>query len=124
MLTAQTKLRTAWIMLTLISLTLLIEASFPSTVPENNIPYIDKVLHFLVYGFLAWLNTYVLIKSKFSKNRNPYIISIVFILFIGIATETIQSITPTRDASITDIIADLIGAGFFLFIFKQQFKLN
>ncbi len=122
--TDQTKQRTAWTLLILISLALLIEASFPSTVPDSNIPYLDKALHFLVYGLLAWLNAYVVIKSEFSKNYNPYIISIVYILLIGIATETIQSITPERDAGIADILADLLGAGFFLYIFKQQFKLN
>jgi VanZ family protein len=120
----QTKLRAAWTLLIVMSIALLVEASFPSTVPEHNISHFDKALHFLAYGTLAWLTIYVLIKSKIADIKYPYIISVVYILLLGIATESIQSFTPGRDASIDDIIADLIGAVFFLLIFKQQFKAN
>ncbi len=115
----QIKLPAAWAILISMSIALLIEASFPSTVPQNDIPHLDKLLHFIAYGTLAWLTAYTLTNNKLARGNAIYLISLTYILILGISTEAIQSITPGRDADIADIMANLLGAVFFLFLFKQ-----
>ena len=114
MITEQIKMHVARALLIIMSLGVLIEAGFPSTIPENSIPYLDKILHFLVYGTIAYLSAYLQLQNGRKLTFNNIVVSVMFIVVLGIVVEFIQSYTPGRDASITDIIADITGACFFL----------
>lgn len=71
---------------------------------------IDKVVHFLVflpYPFLLWLA----FNKRFIKHRNLFICFLIPLtgLLFAIATELLQSLNPTRDFDIFDILANILS---------------
>ncbi len=74
---------------------------------------IDKVVHFIVflpYSLLLWLA----FNKKFSRHTNffiSFLIPFTGILF-AIATEFLQSLNPSRDFDINDIIVNIMSVIF------------
>lgn len=88
----------------------------PSGRPVN-IPYMDKIGHFIAYftlGFTVCLS----LSSKVLR-----IVFIVISLLLGIALEFIQSTLPYRDMSFFDGLSNLlglfVGVAFFILFFNQ-----
>jgi VanZ family protein len=98
----------------------LVESGFPSTIPDNSIPHLDKVLHFMAYGTIACLTAYLLLQYKIRLKLNSLIISFLFITALSFITEFLQFHTPGRDASMGDLLTNLVGATFFLGLFQLQ----
>ncbi len=88
------------------------QSSYPGIIKEPLFPYDDKVLHFLVYGLLAFLTARNVAADKPTRSTSKIaFISIVFCSLYGLSDEIHQAFVPTRQASVADFIADCLGSG-------------
>tara|TARA_B110000444_G_C18627206_1_gene495080 strand:+ start:344 stop:685 length:342 start_codon:yes stop_codon:yes gene_type:complete len=81
-----------------------------SSIPGNSIPnqisiVPDKVIHFIEYSIFGYLSTFLLYKKYNYSIFKIIIFGISFSLF----DEAYQNITPFRDSSLFDVIADIFG---------------
>ena len=82
-------------------------------VSNDGLPYFgtnyeDKIYHLLAYGILCFLWYKVLDNQK---NKHPITIALVVSIAFGTIIEVLQrQLTTTRDASIEDIAANIVGA--------------
>jgi VanZ family protein len=112
------------LLLVLLIASVLIESTLPSTINNDTINHLDKLVHFLVYGVIAYLTAIVFMIYGIKLTAYKLIGIALFASILGIIAETIQSHTPGRDATIYDVYADLLGACFFLVILKIQTVYN
>ncbi len=94
------------------------EGSFSKLARANEvfrILFSDKMLHFLVFGFFAWLLCYGYYKA--GKEPIPY--AKVFLLSIsyGILIETWQFFIPFRKFDFRDMVYDVLGIVVFVLLF-------
>lgn len=77
---------------------------------------IDKVMHFLLWGSLAfWLNLWIKGYAwQIAQRALP--MAIFFPFSVALIEEGIQSFSPLRTASISDLSADLLGLLFFWWV--------
>ena len=82
---------------------------YPQTIPD--IPFLDKVIHFFVYGLLGTL-IFRAIRDKESASRQTYpmILGVIFAALYGISDEIHQSFVPERVADMYDALADILGS--------------
>jgi len=82
---------------------------YPQAIP--NIPFLDKVIHFFVYGLLGTL-IFRAIRNKESSRSQAYpmILGIVLAALYGISDEIHQSFVPERVADMYDVLADILGS--------------
>ena len=89
------------------------------------IPYIDKVGHFTLYFLLAGTVLYAVpatLRHRFLWKTAAYVV--IFCLGYGLSDELHQMFIPGRDASIADLIADLIGAATLTFLWFRKKSLQ
>ncbi len=92
------------------------------SVPFLNIPYLDKIIHFLMYFGLMLV---ILYENKNSVNRTRQLLITATIPFLyGILMEILQfAFTDTRSGSIIDIISNsagiLVAALFWLLLVRM-----
>jgi len=82
-------------------------------IPDFDFNLFDKIIHFLIYGILAFLmaRSFRIIKNK--KLNDCYIMfSTVICILYGASDEFHQSLVQGRFASIYDWLADVIGVIF------------
>ena len=73
-------------------------------------PYSDKVLHFLLFGLVAfWLRQWSPTSGPFWKRHLPVILFLTYI----IAEECFQSLSPYRTFDFEDLGCDLAGVMLF-----------
>ena len=77
--------------------------------PDINVPFLDKWIHFIVYGILGCF-----LQRSFQflfPHRLPLVFLITFLVgsLYGLSDEFHQSFVPGRDASFTDFLADVVG---------------
>jgi VanZ family protein len=79
-------------------------------------PHIDKLLHFLVYGFLALLLRWAL--ASHFRPRTDCLVVVTAAIGYGLFMELIQSQVATyvRSFEILDVVANGLGAVFFWWI--------
>ena len=70
--------------------------------PKFEIPYFDKIVHFVIFGVLGFLISY--------EKRRLEVSTAVICAGFGIAIEIIQSFLPWRSFEVADMVADTIGA--------------
>lgn len=76
-------------------------------------PYSDKVLHFVLFGLLAfWLNVW-LDGRTFKLGRWLIPIAIALPLTFALTEEGLQALSPLRSAGLDDALCDLAGMLFF-----------
>lgn len=81
---------------------------------EPGIPYIDKVAHFLVFGWLSLIGL---------KAYKKYFIVICSLVMYAIFTEFIQYFfIPNRELELLDAIVGIVGIFCTYFIFKYLYK--
>ena len=76
-----------------------------------DLPFIDKIAHFLVYAVLA--AAILLVPSKKFKQSRPtltIVLTISLCILYGISDEFHQSFIPHRSVSGADVFADTLGA--------------
>lgn len=94
------------------------QSSYPSIMSEPLFPHSDKLIHFFVYAFLAFLCARDLTAEKQSWSAVKIkIISIVFASAFGLSDEIHQAFVPDRCASFFDFLADCGGSIFGSFLY-------
>jgi VanZ family protein len=79
-------------------------------VPLINIPYIDKVVHFLMYFGLM---SVIMLEHKDSVKNNAALLRYALIpVAYGILMEILQLFTVSRSGNVADAFADFAGIGF------------
>ena len=95
------------------------ESTCAPTIDNSVIPNLDKMIHFAVFGCMAWLLASIL-EHKAWFHQYAYaaiaMLSIVIVALLGAADEYLQSFTATRHAELDDVYADIAGAMFFLLV--------
>ena len=82
-------------------------------VSNDGLPYFgtnyeDKIYHLIAYGIFCFLWYKVLDDLKIKR---PILIALIVSIIYGTIIEALQGqLTTTRDASITDIAANIVGA--------------
>ena len=72
-----------------------------------NIPYMDKIVHFILYGILSFL----LLRDSGSNLKSiTYIIIIFLCLSFGGIIELIQISQPGRSGEFLDLLANVAGS--------------
>ena len=100
-----------WLPLILYCLFIYIQSAHPSPEQIPSIPFIDKVLHCAAYGIMGILFYRAYQTLRIKDNIHMLIlISVVSASLYGISDEIHQSFVPFREASVGDVIADIIGA--------------
>jgi len=91
--------------------------SSQSTISGTSIfPHEDKLLHFIAYSIL-----YFLFLGCFKElDETTYLKALVLVLLYSISDEIHQHFVVGRDASIADIIADMIGAVFIMIVVRKS----
>jgi len=96
-----------------------LQSSFPSIESFSELPYTDKLLHLFAYAVLGalFLRAY---KTLRIRNRFNLLImlSILSSSLYGISDELHQHFVPYRNAEWMDILADMIGSVFGVFIYQ------
>ncbi len=83
----------------------------------THVPQLDKVVHFGLVGFAAFLAHKVLNRKKILNNKvaiGPLIILLLFAI-----DEYSQKFSPNRSCSIYDYLANVSGVVFFMFLEKR-----
>lgn len=104
--------RLRWLLFPQIAVAVLVSMmAYMDLLPLNLLQthYIDKVLHFLLWGSLAfWLNLWLQDRRWLLAQRSlPLAICVPF--SIALIEEGFQSLSPLRTADVRDLTADLLG---------------
>lgn len=82
---------------------------YPESIPR--ILFLDKLIHFFVYGLLGILFFRAVRKKNFSHFQGySMILGITLASLYGVSDEIHQYFTPDRVADIYDVIADIMGS--------------
>jgi len=76
--------------------------------------YLDKVAHFLMFGFLAYQS----LKAIIDKTKIPEVL--LTCILLGLLTEVLQQFIPGRGMDIYDGIADTLGVAIAYFAYKKN----
>ena len=108
-----------WFPLIIYCTLIFLQSSFPSIESLLELQYTDKLLHFFAYAVLGafFLRAY---KTLRVKNRLNLLImlSILSSSLYGISDELHQYFVPYRNAEWMDILADILGSVFGVFIYQ------
>lgn len=108
-----------WFPLIIYCILIFLQSSFPSIESVPELPYSDKLLHFFAYAVLGafFLRAY---KTLRVRNRLNLLImlSILSSSLYGISDELHQYFVPCRSAEWMDILADILGSVFGVFIYQ------
>jgi len=100
-----------WLPVILYCIAIYIQSDFPSSEHIPTFEFSDKVLHFLAYAVMGVLFYRAYQTLRFKENlRLLILLSIVSASLYGISDEIHQYFVPYRDASIFDVIANILGA--------------
>ena len=107
-----------WFPLILYCILIFLQSSLPSFKSVPELPYTDKLLHFFAYAVLGALffRAYKTLKIK----RNDIFLILLSILsssLYGMSDELHQYFVPCRNAEYIDILADVLGSIFGVFVF-------
>lgn len=98
------------------------ESTLPATINNDVLPHLDKIIHFLVFGLVAWLLASAMAAHHrlFESGFLVVFISLVLVALLGVADEWIQSFTPSRHAEVGDVLADIAGGFVFLLVYLRM----
>ena len=96
----------AWIAL------LFIESSQPPAEIFDRIDGLDKVAHFFAFGTLSLLASCACLLLSTKPSLSIFSAPLLLVFVIGALEEGYQMYVPQRNASLTDLLADVLGAVF------------
>ena len=110
-----------WLPPILYCLLIFVQSANPSPEQIPSFKFVDKVLHFAAYAIMGVLFYRAYQKTlKIKDNlRMLMLLSAASASLYGISDEIHQSFVPFRDAEVSDVIADTIGA--FSGVYLYQF---
>ena len=88
-----------------VSAVVFLSLSPPPDIPLEDIPWIDKVFHFLAYGFLMLWFAQLYVRTVF------WVLATLFFV-MGVSLEVAQSLTDDRFFEVADMVANGMGVGF------------
>ena len=95
-------------------LTLLLSSfSVPTLIKKSlfDISGSDLFLHAIEYGLLAWIVLrYLSVSGRLSRSRLVWWLPVIFSTIIGCVNELYQGSVPGRSPSISDFVANMVGA--------------
>jgi VanZ family protein len=100
-----------WTTLATATLTILSLAPIPDNPPMGDVPFIDKWVHFVMYGGLvcaAWLDRQL--KHRHTERRTFALTAFLYATAVGGLMELLQSLTTYRSGEWLDFYADTFGA--------------
>jgi VanZ family protein len=100
-----------WLPLIIYCLAIYIQSDLPASEHIPSFEFSDKILHFVAYALMGVLffRAYQTLRIK-DNLRLLILLSIVSASLYGISDEIHQYFIPFRDASLFDVIADILGA--------------
>jgi len=100
-----------WLPLIIYCVAIYIQSDLPSPERLPKFQFSDKVLHFLAYAVMGVLfyRAYQTLRIK-DNLRMLMLLSAVSASLYGISDEIHQYYVPFRDASILDVVANILGA--------------
>jgi len=93
----------------LLGSTIFFEALHAPTIDDSVIPNLDKIVHALVFGLLAFLLLRSLRAFDFARDWRVLLGVGLIVTIIGVLDEWMQSMVPGRTASLMDVLADGLG---------------
>jgi VanZ family protein len=107
-----------WFPVLVYCLLIFIQSSHPTPDITPHWPYIDKVLHAIAYALLGALFLRAFNTTGIKQNLKLIILlSILLSSLYGISDEIHQSFVPYRTADAFDVLADIFGSAFGVYIF-------
>ena len=108
-----------WFPLIIYCIFIFIQSSFPSIESVPELPYIDKLLHFFAYAVLGafFLRAYKTLRVR-NNLKLLIILSVLSSSLYGISDEIHQHFVPYRSFEYVDILADVLGSLFGVFIYQ------
>jgi len=108
-----------WFPIILYCLLIFIQSSYPSIKRATELPYFDKMLHFVAYALLGALFLRAFKTSRIKNNvRLVFILSVLLSFFYGISDEIHQYFVPYRTADLMDVLADMFGSLMGVYIYQ------
>jgi len=99
----------------------------PTEIPQIDFPYIDKIVHLLIYCALGFAISRALTASvrnyvSWEEYRSRIFASILLATLYGVSDELHQSYVPGRSVEFLDLVADAIGSilGGFLCVYYRN----
>ena len=91
--------------------------------PPLGLQFEDKLVHFLIFGILGWLLMRGMsLETHPRLQKNRILISLFIAILFAISDEWHQSLTMKRDADLLDLMADILGILYFVFLFNRKQK--
>lgn len=96
-----------------------LQSSFPASESIPDLRFMDKLLHFLAYALLSAMILRALRRHyETSRFVLAMVLSIGLSALYGISDEFHQSFVPSRSADMADVLADLLGSLFGVFVYR------
>ena len=91
---------------------MIFESTCAPTIDNSIIPNLDKIIHFFVFGCIAWLLAVVMDNKGWFADAYIRIasMSMVCVGLFSVGDEYLQSFTLTRHAEFVGVLADMAGA--------------
>jgi len=108
-----------WFPLITYCILIFLQSSFPSIESIPKLQYTDKLLHFFAYAVLGalFLRAYTTLRIRNSL-KLLIILSVLSSSLYGISDEIHQHFVPSRSFEYYDILADVLGSLFGVFIYR------
>jgi len=102
-----------------------IQSSFPGPKVVSTFFHIDKALHFFAYAFLGILFLRALRNSAMGHREGlVFMLAILLTTIYGGTDEWHQSFVPGRTPDWWDLLADLLGGWFGVFVYQRLLRRN
>ena len=88
----------------------------------TSFPFLDKVVHFILFFIQSIFITNTIYEYRNRNNRILLIVSIIFLLLLGVIIEIQQIYLPYRTFEIMDLISNFVGVfsgSFFIIYFRN-----
>jgi len=79
----------------------------------KSIPYYDKIGHFVLIGIMTLILNLALYKKKVFKFVP---LAIILVAVFAVGEELLQGLSPYRTCSLVDVVFDLFGICFFVYV--------
>jgi VanZ family protein len=114
-----------WLPVLLYCTAIFIQSSFPTPLQTPGLYHIDKVVHFFAYALLGILFVRALRNSAIAHRESlVFILAVLFAGIYGAADEWHQSFVPGRTPDGWDLLADVLGGWFGVFVYQRLLKRN
>ena len=90
----------------------------------TSFPFLDKVVHLILFFIQSIFITNTIYEYRNRNNRILLIVSIIFLLLLGVIIEIQQIYLPYRTFEIMDLISNFVGVlcGSFFIIYFRKYK--